>query len=101
MSKNLDDLIKDFEKKSKKAVSSKRYLWEGTSEDDDYCVDIHIWRNPGMGNSLQVIRGNKESIFTATASYLNTLLIKGVFTEKELRALLDMVIETHNEKDNS
>lgn len=101
MEKRIKDLLKEFEEKSKGAVSETRNLWEGTDADNIYDVDIHIWRTPGMGNSLQTISGNKVSIFTATASYLNTLLTKGVFTEKELRDLLDMVIETYNEKDNS
>lgn len=30
-------------------------------KEEIYNVDIHIWRKPGMGNSLQTIVGNKIS----------------------------------------
>ena len=43
MAKNLDDLLKDFEKEAEQAVSSNRPLWEGGRDDDIYNVDIHIW----------------------------------------------------------
>lgn len=92
----LDDLLKDFEKKADKCVSSNRPLWEGQTSDDFYNVDIHIWRKPGMGNSLQTIAGNKISIMTATASYLNTLLNKDVLTEKELDFMIQMVKEEYH-----
>lgn len=52
MAKKLDDLLKDFEKKAENVVSSNRPLWEGSEQDNMYAVDIHIWRKPGMGNSL-------------------------------------------------
>ena len=95
MAKNLDDLLKDFEKEAEQAVSSNRPLWESDKNDDIYNVDIHIWRKPGMGNSLQTIAGNKISIMTATASYLNTLLLKKVITTKELDDMLKMVKESY------
>lgn len=90
---NLDDVLKEFEEKANNAVSSNRKLWKDTTTDELYAVDIHIWRKPGMGNSLQTIAGNKISIMTATASYLNTLLSKEVCTEKELDELINMVKE--------
>lgn len=91
---NLDDVLKEFEEKANGAVSSSRKLWEKDNEYDDmYNVDIHIWRKPGMGNSIQTISGNKISIMTATASYLTTLLRKKVCTEKELDELINMVKE--------
>ena len=65
MSKKLDDVLKEFETKANKAVSSYRPLWENNIEDEIYNVDIHIWRKTGMGNSLQTIAGNKISIFIA------------------------------------
>ena len=99
MAKYLDKLLKDFEKKSEKAVSKHRTEWEGKEEDDVYSVDIHIWRKPGMGNSLQTIMGNKISIMTATCSYLNTLLIKEVIDVKELKEMFEAVIELHNKKE--
>ena len=90
---NLDDVLKEFEEKANNAVSSNRKLWKDTNNDNIYEVDIHIWRKPGMGNSIQTIAGNKISIMTATASYLTTLLLKEVCTEKELDELINMVKE--------
>jgi hypothetical protein len=91
----INDLIKEFEEKSKNAESEYEGLWNGTSHDEIYNVDIHIWRKPGMGNSLQTIVGNKISIMTATSSYLNTLLLKGVLSVDELKSMIDLVIDTH------
>ena len=96
MTKNLDDLLKEFEKKADKAVSSKRPLWEGDDNDGIYSVDIHIWRKPGMGNSLQTVAGNKISIMTATASFIETLLKNNVITEDELDFMIAMVKDTCN-----
>ena len=93
MAKNLDDLLKDFEKEAEQAVSSNRPLWEDSGVDDIYNVDIHIWRKPGMGNSLQTIVGNRISIMTATSSYLETLIRKDVITEKELDYITKQVKE--------
>ena len=57
--RNLDDVLKEFEEKANNAVSSNRQLWEEDNEYDEmYNVDIHIWRKPGMGNSIQTISGN-------------------------------------------
>ena len=89
---NLDDLIKEFEEKAKNAQSKYKFPKD---KDKIYDVDIHIWRKPGMGNSLQTIAGNKISIMTATASYLNTLLLKKVITTKELDDMLKMVKESY------
>ncbi len=91
----INDLIKEFEEKAKNAESEYEKLWNGTSHDELYNVDIHIWRNPGMGNSLQTIVGNKISIMTATSSYLNTLLLKGVLSVDELKSMIELVIDTH------
>jgi len=95
---NLDDLIKDFEEKSKNAVSSNRPLWEGDEHDDIYNVDIHIWRKTGMGNSLQTIVGNKVSIMTATTSYLETLLRKKVISRDELKYMIKNAIKGYEGK---
>ena len=93
---NIDDLIKEFEEKSKNAQSSYRDLYANDKDIDEvYNVDIHIWRKTGMGNSLQTIAGNKVSIMTATASYLNTLLLKKVITTKELDDMVKMVKESY------
>lgn len=93
MSKKLDDILKDFEREAEGAISSNRPLWEGTSHDDIYSVDIHIWRKPGMGNSLQTIAGNRISIMTATSSLLQTLIQKEIITEKELDEMVKLVKE--------
>lgn len=97
MEKKLDDVLKAFEEEAKDAVSSNRPLWEGTSDDDIYSVDIHIWRKPGMGNSLQVIVGNTISVMTATSSYLNTLLNKGILTVEQLDSMVKAVKEVYRE----
>ena len=91
MAKNLDDLLKDFEKEAEQAVSSNRPLWEGSKDDDIYNVDIHIWRKPGMGNTLQTIAGNRISIMTATCSFLTTLCLKDIATLDELKEMIELV----------
>lgn len=91
----LDDLLKEFEEKSKEAVSSNRGLWDGSEDDEIYNVDIHIWRKTGMGNSLQTIAGNKVSIMTATTSYLQTLLDKDVLTVDEVKNMVKFAIKGH------
>ena len=94
MTKNLDDVLKEFEEKANNAQSKFRNLWKDTEADDIYNVDIRIWRKPGMGNSLQTIVGNKISIMTATASYLNTLISKKVLTFDELDEMIKLVKQT-------
>ena len=94
MTKNLDDVLKEFEEKANNAQSKFRKLWKDTVADDLYNVDIHIWRKPGMGNSLQTIVGNKISVMAATISYLDTLISKKVFTEKEFDEMIKLVKHT-------
>lgn len=91
MTKNLDDVLKEFEEKANNAQSKFRKLWKDTKADDIYNVDIHIWRKPGMGNSLQTISGNKISIMTATTSYLDNLIRKNVLTLDELDYIIELV----------
>ena len=93
MAKNLDDLLKDFEKEAEGAISSNRPLWKGSEADEIFNVDIHVWRKPGMGNTLQTIAGNKISIMTATASYLETLIRKGIISKQELDYMVKLVKE--------
>lgn len=88
---NLDDVLKEFEEKANNAVSSNKKLWTDTAEDNVYNVDIHIWRKPGMGNSIQTIVGNKISIMTATASYLDTLIRKEVLTFDDIDEMIKLV----------
>ena len=63
------------------------------SMDDEYDCDIYIFRHPGMGNSKQIISGNPVSIYTATASYLETLLRQGIFEESMVRDMVEMAIK--------
>ena len=60
---------------------------------EEYNCDIYIFRHPGMGNSKQIITGNPVSIYTATASYLETLLRQGIFDERQLKDMLSMAIK--------
>jgi len=66
--------------------------------DKIYDCDIYIYRHPGMGNSKQLIVGDKTSVATATASYLETLLRNKVLSEKELKDLVKMSIKAANGK---
>ena len=91
---NLDDVLKEFEEKTNNAQSKFRKLWKDTEAYNIYNVDIHIWRKPGMGNSIQTITGNKISIITATSSYLDTLIRQKVLTEKELDEMIKLVKRT-------
>lgn len=91
---NLDDVLKEFEEKANNAQSKFRKLWKDTEADNMYNVDIHIWRHPGMGNSVQTISGNKISIMTATSSYLDTLIRQKVLTEKEFDEMIKLVKRT-------
>ena len=61
--------------------------------DEQYNCDIYIYRHPGMGNSKQIITGNPVSIYTATASYLETLIKQGIINEEMLRDLVEMSIK--------
>ena len=92
---NLDDLIKEFEEKAKTAKSKYEFPKD---KDEIYDVDIHIWRHPGMGNSLQTISGNKVSIMTATCSYLDTLISKKVLTFDELDDMIKLLKQIKRKK---
>ena len=63
------------------------------SLDEEYNCDIYIYRHPGMGNSKQIITGNPISIYTATASYIETLLRQGIFEETVIRDMVEMAIK--------
>ena len=91
---NLDDVLKEFEEKANNAVSSNKKLWTDTTADELYAVDIHIWRKPGMGNSIQTIVGNKISIMTATTSYLNTLINEKVLTFDDIDEMIKLLKQT-------
>lgn len=68
--------------------------------DDNYEVDIHIYRHKGMKHSNIQIEGDEASILTGTASLLETLLRYEVATEKDLHDMVDMVVKevNNNEK---
>ena len=66
--------------------------------DEMYDCDIYIFRHPGMGNSKQIISGNKVSILTATTSYLKTLMVQGILNEKELKNIVKMATESIKEE---
>ncbi len=66
--------------------------------DKMYDCDIYIFRHPGMGNSKQIITGNRVSIYTATGSYLQTLLEQGILDEKTLKELVKMSIKASKGK---
>lgn len=91
---NLDDVLKEFEEKANNAVSSNRKLWTDTEADNIYTVDIHIWRKPGMGNSIQTVSGNKISIMTATTSYLDTLISEKVLTLDDIDEMIKLIKHT-------
>lgn len=97
---NNEDILKElekFRKKVDKIFIGKTPIITGDI-DKEYDVDIYIWRHPGMGNSKQVITGNPLSIYTATASYLETLLRQGIISEKELKDLVNMSIKASKGK---
>lgn len=87
-----DKMLKALDKFRKEM--DKIFVGETPKLPDDidgvYDCDIYIWRHPGMGNSKQIVTGNKISIMTATASYLETLLLQGIATEKELKDMVKM-----------
>lgn len=58
--------------------------------DNMYVVDIHVWRQPGMGNSLQTITGSNVSVLTAVASLMETLMRETDITKEQLQDALDM-----------
>ena len=89
---NEEKLLKElnkFREKVDKIWLGKTPKIEGVMN-EAYDVDIYIYRHPGMGNSKQIISGNKVGIWTATASYLETLMRQGIFTKEQLEDLVDM-----------
>lgn len=93
--RSLESLLDEFKEKSKDVVSDNRFIWEGTEEDDMYSVDIHIWRKPGMGNSLQTIAGNDLSIMTSLTSFFQTLMDKDILDESTLLDMVKMASKGH------
>ena len=59
--------------------------------DEDYEVDIRIWREKGMPNSKQMIKtSNSISVITATTSFIENLLRLGIVDEKILDDMIEM-----------
>ena len=59
--------------------------------DEDYEVDIHIWRTKGMPNSKAMIQTNNTvSIITATTSYIENLLRLGIVNEDILQDMISL-----------
>lgn len=85
------DIINRFSKEIDEVFIGKTPKITGDM-DEMYNCDIYIFRHPGMGNSKQVITGNPVSIYTATASYLETLLRQGFLDEKMLQELVNLSI---------
>lgn len=69
---------------SKYKSKYKKFWEENPDFDNMYVVDIHVWRQPGMGNSLQTITGNTVSVLTALSSLFETLMRETDITEKDL-----------------
>lgn len=86
--KLLEELGK-FREKVDKILVGKTPKLEGEMN-DLYDVDIYIYRHPGMGNSKQLITGSIVGIWTATASYLETLMRQGLFTKAQLEDIVEM-----------
>lgn len=95
--KKLQKAMENFTKEVNKIFIGKTPKYTGAM-DEIYNVDIYIFRHPGMGNSKQIIIGNKISIMMATTSYLETLLRQDVCTEKELKETVEMAIKAANGK---
>ena len=59
---------------------------------EDYEVDIRIWREKGMPNSKGMIKTtNKVSVITATTSYLENLLRLNIVDEDTLDEMVMLV----------
>lgn len=86
------DIINRFSKEIDEVFIGKTPKITGEM-DQMYDCDIYIFRHPGMGNSKQIITGNPVSIYTATASYLETLMIQGFLDENMLRELVELSIK--------
>ena len=91
MQKDIEKALGDFRKKIDKIYPGVTPKITGEM-DEVYDCDIYIFRHPGMGNSKQIITGNPVSIYTATASYLETLMRQGILNEKQLKDLVKMSI---------
>lgn len=89
------EALNEFREKIDKEFVGETPKMEGEIN-DLYDCDIYIYRHPGMGNSKQIIVGDPLSIWTATASYLETLIRQNILTEMDLRNIVEMSIKGAN-----
>lgn len=75
------------------------FLEKGADQfyDDNYEVDIHIYRKPGMKSSNITIEGDEPSILTGTASLLEALIRNNIADKKLLHDSVDMVVKAIEE----
>ena len=67
--------------------------------DEDYEVDIHIWRTKGMPNSKAIIQTNNTvSVITATTSYIENLLRLGIVNEDILQNMISLAKNSISEE---
>ena len=71
------------------------FLEKGADQfyDDNYEVDIHVYRKHGMKSSKITIEGDKPSILTGIASLLEALICNNIADEKLLHDTVDMVVK--------
>ena len=91
MEEKIEKLINKFQDKVEKIYEPKTTKDEFGELDDIYDAALFMWRRPGMGNSIQIICGDKVSILTLTAGYLTTLINKGIVDIDELEHLIGLV----------
>ena len=51
--------------------------------DENYEVDIRVYRKPGMGNSVQMLEGSKLSIMTGLTSLMQTAIEHNIWPSKK------------------
>lgn len=88
----LNEIMSDFTNKIDEVFIGQTSKIEGDMN-DLYDCDIYIFRHPGMGNSKQIISGNKISIMTATSSYLDTLVRQQIITVEELEDMFSLILK--------
>lgn len=91
---DIKQVFEDNKHLFEKCDTDTKQLWKESGKDDLYEVDIHIYRKPGMGNSVQAISGNAASIMTATMSLLQILINNDIVpNKKELIKDIDRLIK--------
>lgn len=88
----LMEIMEEFTNKIDEAFIGQTPKIEGDMN-EVYDCGIYIFRRPGMGNSKQIITGNKISIMTATSSYLETLVKQQIITVEELEYMFSLILK--------